>query len=205
MESFTIYNGTRKIIISAPHAARHIRNGEEKYAEPETGIIAGRMQQCYDISCVVKEKDTGDDPNYDNRSEYRNQLQEYIIKHRIGLLFDLHELAPEREMDVCIGTGHGENIGGREDILRVLIEEFEKIFPGRVTVDMPFAASYENTVSASTARRCSIPCFQLEFNSGIFEDKTIIDKICAALSRVCVYWERNENAGMVDCKCICKE
>ena len=205
MKSFVIYNGARKIMISAPHASIHMRDGKVKYAEPMTGLIAERMQQCYDVSCIIKQNNVNDDPNFNAESEYREYLQSYIEEQRIGLLFDLHQLAPGREMDLCIGTGKDRNIRGRSDILEELIEEFEEALRWCVTVDDPFAACYEKTVSASTARKNRIPCFQLEFNSRIFQDKTKIDEICRALNKVCTYWEMNEHAGMADCKRICEE
>ena len=37
MKSFVICDAKRKVMVSAPHAVTQIREGKEKYAEPETG------------------------------------------------------------------------------------------------------------------------------------------------------------------------
>lgn len=148
------------------------------------------MHQYYNVSCIIKQNNVDDDPNFNVESEYRKHLHSYIREQHTGLLFDLHQLTPSREMDLC--TGKGWNIGGRNDILEMLIEEFERIFKWYVTVDEPFAACFENTISASTAKQNGIPCFQLEFNSRIFGNKRKIEEICTTLNKACTYWERKE-------------
>ncbi|MDY4202978.1 MAG: hypothetical protein SOY12_08110 [Schaedlerella sp.] len=191
MKSFVICDAKRKVMVSAPHAVTQIREGKEKYAEPETGKMAEILYERYDIPCIIKVNNHGDDANYDIESDYRDALESYINAHSVEVLLDLHQMSQERKMDLCIGTGKGRNIYGRTDILDVIQNTFVEILPGPVMTDEPFSACYPYTVSSSVSRKCKIPCFQLEFNSRIFQKNGTAEELCEAIDKVCRYVEEN--------------
>ena len=93
MKSFVICDAKRKVMVSAPHAVTQIREGKEKYAEPETGKMAEILYERYDIPCIIKVNNHGDDANYDIESDYRDALESYINAHSVEVLLDLHQMS----------------------------------------------------------------------------------------------------------------
>ena len=179
--SFEIYDGINRIMFSAPHAVEQLREGQIKGFEPHTGMLVEALvnQGCCGI---IKTANDNDDANYDPVNPYKDELKRFIDGKGVRVLFDIHELAPEREMDVCIGTGLGANLCGRGDIVELVKECFLEQGIDRITVDEPFAAAYENTVSAFVARECQIPAIQIELNcSMFFEERDMFDAVLNAL------------------------
>ena len=170
-DDFKIISSGGKIMLSAPHAVPQIRDGHRKPAEPFTGKILEEACQS-GLSGIVKTKCKDDDANFDMDSDYKSELVEYISSNSVKLLFDLHELNNSRPMEVCIGTGYGKNIFEREDILGIIREEFCNIGIDNITVDDPFAASREYTISAYVSQSCHIPAFQIEMNCSMFEGES---------------------------------
>ena len=166
-EGFELFDGDNPVMISAPHAVAVERKGEMKPIEPFTGTLAYLMADSLGCPTIVKTADCGEDPNDDEESRYRDTLCAFVQLHGVAALLDLHQMNPTREHDVMIGTGEGRNIFGREDLLACIVDAFEAHGFDAVGVDEYFRALGACTVSASTARRSGIPCFQLEINSKL--------------------------------------
>ena len=80
-------------------------------------------------------------------------------------------MATFRKQDICIGTGLGKNIHRQEDVLNSMVEIFLDNKFKIVTIDDPFSAEYKHTVSATIAKKCNIPCFQIEINNRYVTNK----------------------------------
>ncbi|MEG2317069.1 MAG: hypothetical protein RSC91_12665, partial [Clostridia bacterium] len=117
--------------------------------------------------CVMKTRHLCDDANHDPQSDYRDALCTYVRSHGIHTVLDLHQLAPERPMALCIGTGRGRNLHGNERLVPLVRECFMARGLGEITVDEPFAAMNPHTVAADAAERCSVPALQLELNTSL--------------------------------------
>ena len=104
--AFNIEEGRIPIMVSAPHAINQFRDGKVKYADMYTGGIAKYLHEktgCHVIySCMYTESD----PNYDEFevNKYQHELLEYVNKHNIILLIDIHGAAKERDYAVEMGT-----------------------------------------------------------------------------------------------------
>jgi hypothetical protein len=60
-------------------------------------------------------------------------------------------MKPERETDVCIGTGQGRNLMGQKAIVEIIAEAFRRRGVKHITVDKPFSGTGPNTVSSTVA------------------------------------------------------
>ena len=101
-------------------------------------------------------------------------------------MIDLHQMKPERTLDVCIGTGRGRNLMGQTALVDRFVTCFANLGIKSIAVDEPFAATNANTVCATVAERCKIPAVQLEINtrllmSGYDEYRflPVLDALCA--------------------------
>lgn len=166
-EDFNIEDKHSKIMFSAPHNFPQLRNGEIKSAEPKTGILVETLSKDFNCSCIYKTKFYNNDPNWDEKSTYKEQLVDFILKNNVKLLFDIHSMYYKRPVDVCVGINSGKNILNRYDISDMILDSFKVTGLKTVLVDTPFAASNPNTVSAYISNKCNIPCFQMELNNQL--------------------------------------
>ncbi|MEG0872663.1 MAG: hypothetical protein RSE00_01785 [Clostridia bacterium] len=115
---------------------------------------------------------------------------------KIRYLLDLHVMDSSRKSDICIGTGLGKNIYKRKDILEKIIEIFEDNNFKNISVDDVFASTYKHTVSSTIARRCSIPCFQIEINFkyvNIKHQEYSLDRLVKTMSEIVDMLEQDVN------------
>lgn len=188
--SFLIRDGEGCVMFSAPHCVKQWREGREKFAEPETGVLAEMLH--LKLCCPIIRKQTfcHDDANWDAECGYKDALAAYAAAHGILCLVDLHQMAAERPEMICIGTDEGRNVEHplmAEKILSV----FQEKGISSVHVDHPFKASCPHTVSAAIHRRLGIPCIQLEINSRLlrrdFDEyalDTVFDCLCAVREHI---------------------
>ena len=179
---FILKDGHKKIFISAPHNVDHFREGAIKTAEPETGLLALFLHNKLGCPCIINTDIGQGDPNYDEVSDYRSVLMKSVKKNKISLLLDVHQMAPERPDDVCIGTGHGQNIQNRFELVDILETSFRKQGLDSLSLDDPFPATFEHTVSRTVSRECEIPAIQLEFNTRIFFSHDTKQKVYDSMS-----------------------
>ena len=158
-------------MLSAPHAAEQTRNGHKKYGEYLTGVLINMLHDELDCPIIVKEKNCSDDANRDERCRYKARLKKYVEKHGIAYLIDLHQMNPEREELIDIGTGEGKNIEREPTLAERAKKAFEDEGIGNVSVDRRFTAVHPFTVSAFIARECSVPCLQIEFNTRLLSKR----------------------------------
>ena len=164
-DSFEVINGIEKIILSAPHNVKHIRENSVRPGETKTGVIVRILSKKYNTYGIYKNgKDCNNDANWDKECEYKEQIKNMVKKEKIKVLIDFHGMAAYREQDICIGINNGENIFGNYDILNHMIDIFHKYGFKNVTIDIPFNAKYEYCVSNYIAKECNIPTFQIEIN-----------------------------------------
>lgn len=164
--SFEYLPGSGSVLFSAPHAVLQTRNGSIKQAERYTGMLCQLLSSRYGLPCIYKTRHMQDDANHDPRSLYRDALCQYIKEENYRFVLDLHQLAPARPMALCIGTGHGVNLGHTPDAPDVVRRCFEKRHLTPITLDDPFAAAMPYTVSA-TAARTGAAALQLEINTAL--------------------------------------
>ncbi len=169
-EDFNIENNNSIVMFSAPHSFPQLRDGEIKSAEPKTRFLVEALSKQFNCSYIYKTKFYNNDPNWDEKSTYKEQLVDFISENNIKFLFDIHSMYYERPVDICIGINSGKNILNRYDILDMLVTSFKNTGLSTVLVDNPFSASNPNTVSAYISNTCMIPCFQIEINNKFLPD-----------------------------------
>ena len=182
-EDFLFLDGNLPLLVSAPHSAAQLRQGQPKTGEYRTGPLTLALAQLTGCRGLVKTANRGDDANYDAISPYKEALVTCVQEQGIQLLLDLHLCLPQRPFDLEIGTGLGRNLRGRQDLLAPAVDLLQRHF-SRVVVDRMFTASYPHTVSATLARRSGIPCFQLEINWRQVEEAAAFAATLSALAEL---------------------
>lgn len=168
--SFELLPGVGKVLISAPHAVLQTRGGSSKCAERFTGMLCLLLHERLNCPVIYKSRHLSDDANHDRRSDYRDALCSYVQQQSIQYVLDLHQLSPERPMELCLCTGKGRNLLGQEDLAASIQRCFRAHGICKSTIDDPFDASSPYTVSSTVASLCGIPAIQLELNTRLLMD-----------------------------------
>lgn len=189
--SFELLSGAGGVMLSAPHAALQTRHGRIKCAERFTGMLCRMAHARTGCPVIYKTRHLQDDANHDPQSDYRDALCRHIRETGVTLLLDLHQLAPERPMALCIGTGRGRHLCGREGLTQQIAAAFLARGFAPITVDEPFTALSEYTVSHTVAASCGIPALQLELNtallmkeSGAYRFAEVLDTLCQLVEKL---------------------
>lgn len=180
-----ILNGNKKVMFSAPHAVEQTRDGKIKYAEPDTAVVAMAMNEL-GYPCIIKTENLNDDANFDLECDYKKELVSFVKENNIKALIDLHELSSFRQQDICLGTGgdDNKNLLGSERLIESFVDIFSKDFKN-VSVNIPFAAKGDGTISCYISNKCNLPCVQIEMNSSIFmKNKIDIKQMANLLDKV---------------------
>ncbi len=160
-----IKKGTIGVMLSAPHAVDHFREGKIKLHEINTDTLIKRINEKIDVSIIYKTESLNEDANWDKDSNYKKLAEKFVKENNIKLFLDIHGMSYDREEDICIGTAFGKNVNGKEDMLNLIVSSFKKAGYSNTTIDVPFSASNENCVSTYIASKCKIPAFQVEINN----------------------------------------
>ncbi|MDA8443098.1 MAG: hypothetical protein M0Z55_12135, partial [Peptococcaceae bacterium] len=157
------FPGTLPVLVSAPHSVRHWRNKKIKVSDQFTGAIAYLLHKLTGCSALAVAKLYGGDPNHDNPCIYKTRIGDICDQTKLKLVLDLHGAAREHEFDVDLGTAHGQNLLGCNEIQQVLERNLREFGLGKVERNH-FAAAGPNTVANFAAQQLGIPAVQLEIN-----------------------------------------
>lgn len=163
-EDFEIVEGKVKVVLSAPHAFIHIRDGEVRPSETNTDTLVRDI--CEKEKCwgIYKTYSSDNDANHDEVSLYKKELIKDVKRSKIKFLIDLHGMGSDKESDICLGTGFFKNLDGDEKLISEIADIFKKHGFKNVTIDDPFDASFPWTVSSHVHNETGIKTLQIEIN-----------------------------------------
>ncbi len=159
--TYEIKTGKIPVIITSAHGIGQKKRSGWKFAERLTRGIAkyvARKANCY---YLIKNQDTGTDPNKDNDDEFKTILLDLIEKHHIKLAIDLHGAKKDWDFDVEIGTLGGESMD--QKVLDKLIRSLEKNKIKKIAINDPFKGG---DITKTVHEKAGINCAQLEVNQN---------------------------------------
>lgn len=132
--SFQHQIGARPVLISAPHATCHTRNGTKKMEEEFTYGVARHLAQATGAHTFLNRWEIAEDPNWDQTSIYKQTLSEITKKHDIQLVIDLHGMTNRHQIGVAVGTMNGRACPDHESMLEQTFVQagFQSIKPNQL-------------------------------------------------------------------------
>ena len=100
---FEFKPGKIPILISAPHGARHLRNGSWKEEDEYTSSIAIKLAELTGAHVIYVKNRTTEDPNHDKVAGYKYAIKKVVKDYGIKFLADLHGADKDRDFKVCVG------------------------------------------------------------------------------------------------------
>lgn len=176
--AFKILKNKSKIMISAPHSVKHIREWEILPQDLLTWWLALYLWKRLNLPVIYSTSYKVWDPNFDEnkKSEYKQALVKYIKANDIKLLIDLHGCWSFRNFSIELGTWWewNPNLLWRLDILNIIekslndsLKSYIQHTGKTITKNTIFSASRETTVSAFISKECKIPTIQIEINKEL--------------------------------------
>lgn len=176
--TFKILKNKSKIMISAPHSVRHVRDWEILPQDLLTWWLALYLWKRLNLPVIYSTSYKVWDPNFDenNNSEYKQALAKHIKENDIRFLIDLHGCWSFRDFTIELGTWGkwNPNLLGRLDILNIVenslnvsLKSYIQHTGKSITKNTVFSASRETTVSAFISNECKIPTIQIEINKEL--------------------------------------
>ncbi len=158
-EENTLVKGKNPILLTSIHSMEQTKTKLAKPAETFTREFVLYLAKKHNISCLIKNIDTGFDPNRNDDDNFKTILNDFINKHDIKLVLDLHGAKLEREFDAELGTMN--NLSADFSTIMELKEAFEENGLPKVELNNPFKGG-KLTQSAFFATNAEI--IQIESN-----------------------------------------
>ena len=176
--TFKILKNKSKIMISAPHSVKHIREWELLPQDLLTWWLALYLWKRLNLPVIYSTSYKVWDPNFDENksSEYKQALAEHIKENNIKFLIDLHGCWSFRDFSIELWTWWEWNFNllGRLDILNIIekslndsLKSYIQHTGKTITKNTIFSASRETTVSIFISKECKIPTIQMEINKEL--------------------------------------
>lgn len=163
----TFLRGEIPILVTAPHATRHLRMGKLKYQEEYTGTLSVILHALTGSYALYTHWASGVDPNFYDDAPFKSKLLKVVRKFGIGFILDLHGTRREWNDDIYPGVGNNrEFISGNDFYLYKLQESSESngLVLGGLHV---FPASAQMTITKFVSRNLEIPAMQIEINERL--------------------------------------
>jgi hypothetical protein len=182
-----VRKGTAQVVISAPHAVIHYRNGKKKLNEPYTGALALQLHERTGASAIIYARTTDEDPNWDKTGLYKARFKELVQEASVPSYFvlDLHGLSRSVKRDVIIGTANGEALMRLNWLLVKLKVALEGEGLKNIAVDEVFSATGRNTITSYSYRELKIPAMQLEIGADWRNPASAPEKYARLVSALC--------------------
>lgn len=163
---FGIIEGDMPILLSAPHGARHLRDGAWKGEDEYTAALAITLGELTGASVIFVKNKTKEDSNYVPTTRYKDAIRKLVHEKGIRFLADIHGADIGRNYKVTVG------IIDEEDMERCscprckpFIEEAFRTFQYPLFHLDAFTAASSGTVTSFVRHFCGIEAAQFEINA----------------------------------------
>lgn len=195
---FSIIEGNSNIIISAPHTYTHKRKGKKKSKELGVLDMVLLLKELTNCHVIYTTQDINNDPNFDKKSEYKDELIKYIEEKDIEYLIDIHGTKVIKTFDVEIGTNNLKNINNDKDLLKKIVKIFKNNSLKKVKIDNIFKSSL-NTVCHIVNKETSIKTLQFEISKKYrLKRNKHYNEIINSLFDIISYLEKREKLDDID-------
>ncbi|NPV76689.1 MAG: hypothetical protein HPY59_09995 [Anaerolineae bacterium] len=173
-EEFRYLPGSRRVLVSAPHGAAHIRNGRLKEEDEYTAAIARYLAEVTGAHALYLRRQSATDSNYDPETEYKRALRTIIRQENIRFVLDLHGASDDHLFGIALGTMNGRSC---PEQFPMILEVFGKYGfrqdargSYRLDVDGRFTGAggaRQETITRFVRDTLGVPSLQIELASHI--------------------------------------
>lgn len=176
---FNLVAGTIPVLVSAPHACMHQRDGAAKMEEEYTGAIAQLLSATTGCHAIFSAHRSPEDPNWHFHSDYKSGVASLHKRVGLQLVIDLHGMLNQHRMGIAIGSINGLSCKAKRVVpffeeqgflgcdVHSLTEDNDSDHWRRLVVDHPrFTGGVRNhTMTRFVSETLGIPAVQVELAS----------------------------------------
>lgn len=168
---FEFTEGSVPVLVSAPHAVTHLRDGTVKPSEDYTGAIALAVARASSCHALVATRTGAGDPNWDayEQSAYKQALCSYVRDKGITRVLDIHGMVAASDALVAIGSADGQTVAadpGLDEraaaLVRARLAPWCERFGKPVELNGYYGARNPQTIVQTVARECGVAALQIE-------------------------------------------
>lgn len=171
--SFRYLPGTRPVLISAPHGARHWRHGGWKGEDEYTAALAHVLAKRTGVHALYTVRRICPDPNFEDDSDYKRTLARLLREHDIELVLDLHGARRGRDFGLELGTMSGTTCPDYESTIIRHLEWQGFVRDHRRSLDRLWVnrlfkgGARQRTVTRFVWEQCGVNAAQIEINAHL--------------------------------------
>jgi hypothetical protein len=163
---FGIIEGSIPVLLSAPHGAKHLRDGRWKGEDEYTSSLAIQLGVLTGASVIFVKRKTEEDSNYLPNTRYKDAIGELVARRGIGFLADIHGADIARDYKMNVGIIDEEDMGECScPRCKPVIEEAIRAFQYPLFNLDDFTAGSPETVTSFARHACGIEAAQFEINA----------------------------------------
>ncbi|HWI54422.1 MAG TPA: hypothetical protein VNT57_01910 [Desulfobacteria bacterium] len=162
---YKYFPGSLPVLVSAPHAVRHVRHKKIKPSDEFTGSMAFLLNKLTGCHAIAATKLYGGDPNFDDKCIYKEALKNLAREQKFHLVLDLHGASREHPFDVDIGTINNTSLLGKKEYKELLKKHLNRYGISKIS-DNHFSISGNNTITKYASSELELPAAQLEINKS---------------------------------------
>jgi hypothetical protein len=163
---FGIIEGSIPVLLSAPHGARHLRDGRWKGEDEYTSSLAIKIGALTGASVIFVKRKTEEDANYMPGTRYKNAVRDLVARQGIKFLADIHGADIARDYKMNVGIIDAEDMEKCScPRCKPVIEEAIRPFQYPLFNLDAFTAASPATVTSFARHVCGIEAAQFEINA----------------------------------------
>jgi hypothetical protein len=161
---FEVLEGRIPVLLSAAHGAKHYRNGSFKEEDEYTASLAIKLGEITGAYVIFVKNRTREDPNYDIRARYKDNIKKLVTEEGMRFVADLHGANHNRNYKVNVGIIDDDLTKCSCPTLKPVIEDAFKGFQQPLFNLDCYTASSLGTVTYFAKNTCKIEAAQFEIN-----------------------------------------
>jgi len=163
---FEVIEGRIPVLLSAPHGAKHLRNGEWKEEDEYTSSIAIKLGELTGAHVIFVRNKTKEDSNFLKKTRYKDAIKKLVQEKRIRFVADIHGAKKDRPYKVNVGIINDNDMNRCScPAFKAVIEESFKGFQSPLFNLDSFTAGTPGTVTYFARNVCGIEAAQFEINA----------------------------------------
>ena len=163
---FGIIEGSIPVLLSAPHGAKHLRNGRWKGEDEYTSSLAITLGASTGASVVFVKNKTEEDSNYLPNTRYKDAIRKLVGEKGIKFLADIHGADSTRDYKINVGIIDEKDMEKCScPRCKPVIEEAIRTFQYPLFNLDAFTAGSPETVTSFARYVCGIEAAQFEINA----------------------------------------
>jgi hypothetical protein len=163
--------GRIPVLLSAPHAAAHIREGRLKEEDEYTAGFVRLVAEISGAYTMYARRQSNEDPNRPVDSAYKRELGRLVQEHGLRFVLDIHGAVSHTDFGVALGTINGESCPVQFDLILDTLRQFglrqDAEGLNRLDVDDAYSARGAGTITRFASQTLGVPAAQFEINGHL--------------------------------------